>query len=403
MTEVTDSDSLKYTLSYSGSKGDRFLTSIQLPNGKRSSLGYDSEARGYLTSVTDPLGQLQLVSYFKHGRLRAIGSLNESVSYSYSPTSLTKQSLSSSGKPLQFENVRFVDGYITEVRAGDGAPTDSAPGILLSKVARDPIGRITNAFDQFGNESKAHYNEDKSCATTLSNPGTSLYPTCIEAAGVKIQTTYGADGLPVKATRTDPAGKTSSRELSWESGKQKGEVIKDSADRITSERSVTYQDGLPTLVRTKTVIHYDEYDTVVKGRLKRFTDSSGIETSYAYGADGAVTSTTTGGISSSFTQELEANGSSSSSIVQNGVQQTFKSNFLNTQSSSAVSKSSSPAAGFSMTSSSTVQPGTGRVTSSQTSTTTAGGGKLSEQSTSTQSVDSKGARTSTGTSGVNIR
>lgn len=403
VTQVTDSRGRAYTLSYAGTGAGRLLTDILLPNGKKYSLGYDRDGLGYLTSVVNPFNQSQFLSYYKHGRLAGVGGASGSSLISYTTTSITAQELNSSGSPLQFQTMLFTDGFVTGARAGNGGPTSTSPGMVLSTVVRDPIGRVTSSKDQFGTETKLHYNQDGTCSTSLTAPGISALPTCIESEGVKTQTTYDANYLPIRTTRIDPTGKSTTAEVTWESARPNREVVKDAQGRTTSETSLAYERGFPARVTTKTTTYFDEWDTSVLGRLKRLTDSNGIETAYQYDANGDVSTTTSGGIATTISSSIQPNGSSTMSVARNGVQASMTSNFLGTETSRALSKVGAASGAFSASGTASVRPGAGTLTSSQSSIITAPGGRLGQQSSSTESVDWQGKTTTSGTSGISNR
>lgn len=400
VTQVTDSRGRSYTLSYAGTGAGRYLTGIVLPNGKRYSLGYDNEGRGYLTSIVNPLGQNHFISYYRHGRLAGIGSATGSSLVRYTASSITTQELNTAGSPLTFSTTLFTGGFVTGERVGNGEPSGEQPGILLSSVTRDPIGRVMITKDQFGAETKLHYNQDGSCSTDLSAPGTSPLPTCVESAGAKTQMTYDANYQPVRAVRTDSTGQSTSTEMAWDSDRPTRESIKDSQGRTTSERSVEYENGFPVRVTSKTTTYFDEWDPEVRGRLKRFTSSSGVETAYQFDGNGEISSATMGGSTSSFSSSIQPNGSRSVSIVRDGIQASMTSNFLGTETSRSLSKVGAPPDTFSASSSSSVKPGLGTVRSSATSTVSGKGGRIAQQASSTEVIDWRGKRTTSSSFGV---
>lgn len=411
VTTIIDDRGRSYGLSYSGRGDQRLLTGITWPDGSSYTLTYDTDGRAYLTAVKDPFGRYTFYSFFKHGRLKAAGTSTSSQSYEYSANSITTQSLSSTAAPLQFERVSFDDyGCASEFRSGDGAPSESQTGILLTKVTHDPIGRITSSTDQLGNTTYLYYNADGSCSRSASDPGTSPLPTCTVSNGVQVTTTRDAQNLPTTITRRDPSGAQVTTALTWGEGAHiKEKRILDSQGRTTFSETVDYQEQLPnkapgqfpTRVAVKTSQFFDAYDEL--GRVLRMTDSSGIESSYVYDQAGQLNTITFGGIATSISQNLSGDGAGTWSVSGPGGQQTFTSNFLGTQSSSTLAPPPGSRAQFTFSTTSAMQPGIGRTHATATDRLTGAGGKVTYQSEATSTLGSDGGTSSSSESRLNIQ
>lgn len=403
VTSITDDRGRVYWLTYLGTGPGRFLTGIRLPDQSSYSLRYDTDGRGYLTSVTDPFGENTLYSFFRHGRLRGVGTLNGTISYEYTSNSITTQGLSSSGAPIRFEQVSFdAAGYASEFRSGDGAPSSSAPGILLGRLTHDLKGRVTSATDQLGNTTSFHYNADRTCASSASSPGTSPLPTCSVSNGVQVTTTRNLFNLPTTVIRRDPSGNQST--ITFTRGadnvSMRTKTITDTLNRTTFNQEVDYQGRFPRRVRVRTTDFIDAYDEL--GRVVRATDSSGLESSYTYNQNGSLNTVTTGGVTTTMALNRANDGAATWSGSSPGGQETLSSNLLGTQGSMRIASASGVPAQLSLDTSSVVEPGIGTLSSTTTTRLLSPDGRLSSRSTETSTIESDGDSSSTSDSALNI-
>lgn len=402
VNQIKDDKGRVYRFNYSGGGGaNRRLDTITLPDGSSYKLTYDTDNARYLTSIKDPLNQYTFYSFFKHGRLKAVGTSAGNTAYAYTDSSIIAQSYNTAGTALQFTRILFDSlGYATETRSGDGSPSETAPGVLLSKLSYDPIGRVTSSTDQLGNTVNFYYNADGSCSSSATDPGTSQLPTCSVSNGIEIVTTRDQNNAPTKIVRRDPSRREVTMDMSWDSDRMTSKQLSDAQGRTTYNKSVVYDEVFPTEVTVNTTTYFDAYDEL--GRVVRMTGSSGIQRSYAYDQSGYTNSFTIGGITTALARNTQPDGSTTLSVTGPGGQRSFTSNFLGTQGSSTLAPPPDAHVQFHLSTTSTVEPGIGTLVSKGTNSVEGAGGTVSSQVTGTSTLDKDGRSTSTTESRLGI-
>lgn len=389
VTTIKDDRGRSYILSYTP---DNYLSTIRQPDGSTYQLRYDSEGRGYLTSVTNPLGEDLLITYFKHGRVKAVGTATDIMTYSYAADRITTQRLNSVGEALQFASTHFTDGFATEFRGGNGAPSGILPGLRITTVTRDPIRRVTSSTDQFGRMTKFYYNTDLSCLNNAGSPGVSLFPTCIEGLDSKTTIRRGTDRLPVAVTTALQNGQQIATNFTWNDAKLSTVSIVDVVGRNTYSEQTTYAGPNPAQISTRSTTYFDQYDTTMRGRLKRVTDPSGSETILNYQPNGAIKDVSIDGTVTTVDRAQDTDGASTVTVMGGGLASITNSNFAGSSISQRIGAADSQASPDSMYMAleQLVQLAPGSASQTTTQITSGQGGRLASQATRRIAIDATG-------------
>ncbi|MBI4866530.1 MAG: hypothetical protein HY816_06235 [Candidatus Wallbacteria bacterium] len=258
-----------------------YLTSVTEPDGAVTRFAYD--ARGNLASITDQSGNISRREYDILGRVtRAVDARGKATSFTYNPAGFVLTQTDPLGTTTRwtYDAENNITSYTDEV----GATT------LFSY---DPFNRLTGIDNPVGGKLRYTYDAMGSLLDT------------IDERGKRTRRTYNAAGLlesltdPLGQTRrhaydangrlteeTDARGVTTRREYDFE-----GNMTRET-DGLGNSVGVEY-DGEGNPVRwTDQMGRTLQYTRGFEGRLVSWRDPLGRETRYRYNSRGDVTSVT---------------------------------------------------------------------------------------------------------------